>query len=197
MPIRLQSPNKQAGMSLLEVLVATVVLSAGLLGLAGLQIAGMKTTHNSYQMQQATWLVQGLLERMRANKAEVFRMDATPAAASAYLLPAPPNTAPVTAVAHCDEAVEKDCSVDTDCTGQQMAIYDIHNVMCGDGAGSGINNVLMGGQLQVTCPTNDCREGVAVNLQWNERNAASSKAADFDGGTDGIETFNINLAAIL
>ena len=60
--------RRQAGFSLLEVLIATLVLSAGLLGLAGLQIAGMKTTHNSYQMQQATWLVHDLLERMRVNQ---------------------------------------------------------------------------------------------------------------------------------
>jgi hypothetical protein len=34
-------------------------------------------------------------------------------------------------------------------------------------------------------------------LQWDERNAASSQAGDFDGNTDGIESFNINLDAIL
>lgn len=193
MPMSLQSPQRQTGLSLLEVLIATVVLSVGLLGLAGLQIAGMKTTHNSYQVQQATWLVHDLLERMRANKPEVFRMTtgSSPVPASSYLL------ANLEAAAdHCASAVGKDCSVDVDCNASQMAVYDIYNVMCGDGAGSGINNVLMGGQLQITCPSGDCRGGVQVNLQWNERNA-SNKGTDFDGGTDGIETFNINLNAIL
>ncbi|MGB3916484.1 type IV pilus modification protein PilV [Thiothrix litoralis] len=194
MPIRLPSPHKQSGLSLLEVLIATVVLSTGLLGLAGLQIAGMKTTHNSYQMQQATWIVHDLLERMRANKAEVFHMTTAtpPVPDSKYLL-----TTAVTAATHCSTALSKDCSTGTHCTGGEMATYDVYNVMCGDGASSGINNVLMGGQLQVTCPTNDCRKGVTVNLQWDERNAASSQAGDFDGNTDGVESFNINLDAIL
>lgn len=196
MPIPLHPSRVQAGLSLLEVLVATVVLSAGLLGLAGLQIAGMKTTHNSYQMQQATWLVHDLLERMRANKVEVLRTTGDPPVpASAYLI-----ATPATAADYCGTA-PKDCSVDTDCTGSDMATYDLYMVMCGYGAGSGVNNVLLGGQLQVTCPNlnaagnADCREGVQVDLQWDERNA--TRQADFDGGTDGIETFNINLTATL
>jgi type IV pilus assembly protein PilV len=191
MPIRLDSPRRQAGLSLLEVLIATVVLSAGLLGLAGLQIAGMKTTHNSYQMQQATWLVHDLLERMRANKPEVLRMstDSTPVPASAYLL------ANLTRAADYCGTAPKDCAVDTDCSGADMATYDMYAVICGYGSGSGVNNVLMGGQLQVTCPSGACVDGVQVNLQWDERNA--TRQTDFDGGTDGIETFNINLTAIL
>jgi hypothetical protein len=36
---------------------------------------------------------------------------------------------------------------------------------------------------------------LTINLQWDERNA--TRQADFDGGTDGVETFNINLNAIL
>ncbi|MEB4592381.1 type IV pilus modification protein PilV [Candidatus Thiothrix sp. Deng01] len=193
MPIRLQIPRKQAGLSLLEVLIATVVLSAGLLGLAGLQIASMKTTHNSYQMQQATWLVHDLLERMRSNKQELFRMTtgSGPVPASAYLL-----ANPQTSSDYCGNGLAKNCSTDTDCTGVQVATYDLHNIMCGDGLGSGVNNVLMGGQLQVTCPTGDCHGGVQVNLQWNERNA-TKKGGDFDGDADGVEAFNIRLMATI
>lgn len=193
MPIRLQFPRQQAGLSLLEVLIATVVLSAGLLGLAGLQIASMKTTHNSYQMQQATWLVHDLLERMRSNKQELFRMTTGTGAvpASTYLLA---NSQ--MASNYCSNELAKNCSTDTDCTGTQVATYDLYNIMCGDGSGSGVNNVLMGGQLQVTCPTGDCHGGVQVNLQWNERNA-TKKGGDFDGGADGMEAFNIRLVATI
>lgn len=192
MPIRLASRRQQSGLSLIEVLIATVVLSTGLLGLAGLQIAGMKTTHNSYQMQQATWIVHDLLEKMRANRAEVFRMSSgsPPVPQSGYLL------ANTNAATYCaNTSLAKNCAVDTDCTNAQLATYDLHQTLCGHGSSTGVSNVLIGGQLQVTCPTGNCRNGVTVNLQWNERNATSQ--ADFDGSTDGIETFTINLNALL
>lgn len=192
MPTRLASLRQQSGLSLIEVLIATVVLSTGLLGLAGLQIAGMKTTHNSYQMQQATWIVHDLLEKMRANRAEVFRMDSDPKPVSQYLL-----TNLTTAATHCADLTKKpskDCATAL-CSNQELATYDLHQTLCGYGSSTGISNVLIGGQLQVTCPTGNCSNGVTVTLQWDERNA--TRQADFDGGTDGIETFTINLNAVL
>lgn len=191
MPISLRSRQRQVGLSLLEVLIATVVLSAGLLGLASLQIAGMKTTHNSYQMQQATWLVNDLLERMRANKPEVFRV--------------PTSTAPVpylvssTSADYCIPANVPAVNCQTNqCTGTQMATDDIYQVMCGNTSttggvttvSGGVNNLLMNGQLAVTCPSGDCRAGVRVDLQWNERNATKNS------GTD-VESFTISLDATL
>lgn len=189
--LRSPQPRKQAGLSLLEVLIATLVLSTGLLGLASLQIAGLKMTHNSYQMQQATWMVSDLLERMRANRAEVFRKapDGTPA--SAYLL----NSS---SEAYCITANEPavNCS-STQCTGAELASYDLFGLMCGYGGTGGVANTLLDGQLAVSCPSGDCAAGgVQVNLQWNERNNAR-RAADLDGSTDGLEGFNIDLVVSL
>ncbi|MFN3785267.1 MAG: type IV pilus modification protein PilV [Thiothrix sp.] len=190
----LPAARRQTGLSLLEVLIATIVLSAGLLGLAGLQISGMKTTHNSYQMQQATWLVYDLLERMRANKTEVFRTSGSSSSqipASNYLL-----TTTTVAATYCATPLTKDCSTASDCTNAEVATYDLHNILCGHGANTGINNTLLGGQIQITCPSaNNCRRGVRIHLQWDERNP--TRQTDMDGGTDGIETFNIQLTAIL
>jgi type IV pilus assembly protein PilV len=53
---------------LLEVLVAIVVLSIGLLGLAGLMASSLKNSHSAYQRTQATWLAYDALDRMRANR---------------------------------------------------------------------------------------------------------------------------------
>ena len=192
MPRYLPVRQRQTGLSLLEVLVATLVLSAGLLGLAGLQIASMKTTHNSYQMQQATWMVHDLLERMRANKTEVFVVNSSNVPTSTYLLPTSGST-PVAASTYCSTTLAKDCSTVTDCTHAQVATFDLYRVMCGYGAGSGSNgvlNTLMNGQMMVSCPTGDCHAGVRVRLQWDERNASNQ------AGTD-IESFNISLDSVL
>lgn len=53
---------------MLEVLVAIVVLSIGLLGLAGLMASSLKNSHSAYQRTQATWLAYDALDRMRANR---------------------------------------------------------------------------------------------------------------------------------
>lgn len=57
----------QAGFSLLEVLVALVVLSIGLLGVAALQTYSVKYNHQSYQRTQSVILSDAIVDRMRAN----------------------------------------------------------------------------------------------------------------------------------
>ncbi len=56
------------GFTLLEVLVAMVVLSVGLLSLAGLQVIGLRTGHSSYLRTQATIQSYDMIDRMRANE---------------------------------------------------------------------------------------------------------------------------------
>lgn len=55
------------GFTLVEVLVALLVLGIGLLGVAGLQSATLGLNHGSYLRSQATILSQDIVDRMRAN----------------------------------------------------------------------------------------------------------------------------------
>jgi type IV pilus assembly protein PilV len=59
--------NKNSGFTLIEVLVAMLVLAVGLLGLAGLQATSLKNNLRAYNRSQATWLSYDLADRMRAN----------------------------------------------------------------------------------------------------------------------------------
>lgn len=58
----------QRGATLIEVLVTLVVLSVGLLGMAGLQALSLKSNHSAYYRSQATFLAYDVSERMRANR---------------------------------------------------------------------------------------------------------------------------------
>ncbi len=60
-----------AGFTMLEVLITMVILSIGLLGLAGLQANGLKSNHQAYMRTQATLLAYDMSDRMRANMAGV------------------------------------------------------------------------------------------------------------------------------
>ena len=58
---------RMSGVSLIEVLVTVVVLSIGLLGLAGMQATGSKFNHSAYLRSQAVNLAYDMADRMRAN----------------------------------------------------------------------------------------------------------------------------------
>ncbi len=59
--------QRQAGVSLLEVLIAVLVLSVGLLGIAGLQTANVRNTQSAHQRTVAVLLAASMAERIRAN----------------------------------------------------------------------------------------------------------------------------------
>ncbi len=58
------------GFTLIEVLIAMLVLAVGLLGLAGLQATSLRNNQSAYNRSQATQLAYDLADRMRANFTE-------------------------------------------------------------------------------------------------------------------------------
>jgi len=66
---------KQSGFTLLEVLVAVLVLSIGLLGLAGLLASSIRNNQSAYQRTQATWLAYDIVDRMRVNRPAALASD--------------------------------------------------------------------------------------------------------------------------
>lgn len=58
----------QQGVSLLEVLIAVVVLSIGLLGLAGLQLSSLRNNQSAAERSTAVMHVYSIAEAMRADR---------------------------------------------------------------------------------------------------------------------------------
>lgn len=63
--------SNQAGFGMIEVLVALLVLSIGLLGMASLQTTGLKMTSGAQNHTQAILLAQDLVERGRVNRSRL------------------------------------------------------------------------------------------------------------------------------
>lgn len=151
--------NRQTGASLIEVLVATVVVSVGLVGLAGLQTLSMKSNHSAYLRTQATLFAYDMVDRMRANLAA--------AQAGAYVTAL--NTAPSGTV---------NCEL-TACTSANLATYDINQWKCSLGAWDAvstcstsfsISGMLPGGDGSVT-QTGSVH---TVSVRWNDRDGTQS-----------------------
>ncbi len=62
-------PSASAGASLIEILVAVLILAFGLLGLAGLQSRVQSSKMEAYQRSQALLLVKDMANRVNANRA--------------------------------------------------------------------------------------------------------------------------------
>jgi type IV pilus assembly protein PilV len=64
-------PGRQAGFSLLEVLIALLVLSIGLLGHSKIQALSVRASTDAHLRTEATFLANDMIERMRANRPAV------------------------------------------------------------------------------------------------------------------------------
>jgi len=61
------APRHSRGATLIEVLIAVLVLAVGILGLMALQINGKRTTYEALQRSAAVGLAQDMINRIRAN----------------------------------------------------------------------------------------------------------------------------------
>ena len=66
------SRQRQKGFSLVEVLVSVVIMSVGILGVAGLQVLSLQQNRSSLFRSEALMLGGDLLDRMRANSLQSY-----------------------------------------------------------------------------------------------------------------------------
>jgi len=89
-----KSVSLRSGFSLLEVLIAIVILSIGMLGLAALQAYSLKTNQSANFRTQATSLAYMIVDKMRANQQAVSQGQYL-TGFSAVACPPVPRPAPV------------------------------------------------------------------------------------------------------
>lgn len=63
--------KSQAGVGMIEVLVAVLILSIGVLGFAGMQLKALQGTSESFERSQATILADDLLSRVAVNPGQL------------------------------------------------------------------------------------------------------------------------------
>lgn len=106
-PHRSKRSGRQNGFTMIEVLVSIVVLSFGMLGLAGLQLNSLKNSRGATMRSLAIQHAYDMADRMRANLAAVGNGSYDMSSASSGT-----NTA--------------SCLTSTGCTPDQMAAQDIY-----------------------------------------------------------------------
>jgi type IV pilus assembly protein PilV len=120
------------GFTLIEVLVTLVILTFGLLGIAGLMAKGQRVSFEAYQRQQAVALATDMAERIRANHTLASICPAKPPEPKAfpgcltYVASAPVNRPVGAGLFYTDYRTGgiKDCGV-LSCDISEIAKYDI------------------------------------------------------------------------
>jgi type IV pilus assembly protein PilV len=171
-----------AGFSLLEVLVAVVVLGIGLTAVASIQMTSKRANFEAVQRATAAMLTQDIIERMRVNPGEL----------AAYTNYGAGLTLTGTTIAN------QDCS--GGCTPAELAQHDLYEW---EQALSGVTEQA-GGQNTggLTLPT-ACISGpnggsgvYSVAIAWRGLNKLSNPTADNCGATSGLydgDTANDNV----
>jgi len=161
--------SNQSGFSLIEVLVALLIFSFALLGIAGLMTISIRSNHNGYLRSQAVLLSNDIAVKMRANVGGLW--------ADKYQGDAP--TTPTTT-----------CSKSTPCDKGQLATYDMEQW------GSQIIQVLPNGSGNLRCTTHPLPAGILstglwvasppfpgicnITVAWNESNERGSEEQKID-----------------
>jgi len=151
---------KTTGFTLVEVLVALVVLSGGLLGLAAMQATSLKNNQIAYNRGQATQMAYDIADRMRANMADV-------------MLPNPgliinPNSVYVTINPNA-ASTKPNCTDTIGCTAADMAENDLFEW------NNAIATTLPDGTPAITVDA--VTQIFTISIRWNE---------NIDSNNDGI-----------
>lgn len=67
--------TRSRGFTLIEVMIAMIILAVGLLGMASLTVRGQQSNESAYARSQASLLAYDIIERMRANKVEFSALE--------------------------------------------------------------------------------------------------------------------------
>ncbi|MDZ7737247.1 MAG: type IV pilus modification protein PilV [Gammaproteobacteria bacterium] len=170
--LNISRSRKLAGFSLIEVLVAIVIFSIGLLGIASLQIAGLRFASGSQHRAVATMQAQNIADRMLANLGGVENeyYNITGSMPGSYTT---------------------DCST-ADCNPTDLATYDLvtWNLENADLLPSGDGIVCLdwspndGDSSNWACDNSG--DVYAIKIEWQERIAGDEDIEDAAG--EGVQT---------
>ena len=155
----------QRGFTLIEVLITLLIMSIGLLGLAGLQMTGLKLNDSAERRSQATILAYDILDRMRANRAA--------AEIGAYNI----STSTTPAAASC-------AGSSSDCNATAMKNYDLYEWR------EALAQRLPGGTGEIAT-SGATPPAVTIKVQWNDEKAEREAVGNRSGAAPTTQELQI------
>ncbi len=189
--IRARARARHAGFSLVEIMVALLVISIGLLGVAKMQALALSSTGSAKTRSLAALQAASLAATMQADRAYWSGAGGTaaititvPASGTFTSAPNDPNlVVPTGAQAGC-------ASTTTPCTSGQLAAQDLTDW------GTALQTALPGGSAVVLCTpgasanTSTC----TITINWNDHIVALNTASNTGSTTTQVQTALTNFS---
>lgn len=141
--------RRASGFTLVEVLVAVLVISIGLLGVARLVLAAVKANDSAYFRTQAANLAYSMLDEMRANRAYAMTSPGYQVGYGSYSKPS------------------SNCAGSA-CTPAQMAAYDLYTWK--QQLNSGVGGALPqgDGKIVMSFPSGSGEPTATITIEWDD-----------------------------
>ncbi len=139
--------KNQQGVSLIESMIALIVISVGLLGIAALQLTAMGQNSSALNHSQAVWISYNISDRIRANNNQVNPLN------SQFLQYSGIDT---------NQDYNQECLTQA-CTAQQMMTADATDWVT-------MMSALPGGRGRITPTAN----GLLVTVMWDDEGTGAS-----------------------
>lgn len=170
------------GFTLLEVLIAVVIVALGLLSLGALQVRAMRDTTNTYLRSEAVVLATDMADRIRANLPRLRE------AATAYQL-----SLAGFATKKAQSVPSPSCLATSPCTPAQLELADTWEWT------QQVASRLPGGQgdIALSCSTNPCTTNSwrtwIVTVHWDEARDASITGTNCPAGASDLACLQLRV----
>ena len=166
---------RQEGTTLVEVLIAAIIIAIGLLGIATLQVKALQASTNAEHRANAIDIASSLADRIRANILGKASYVPDPPDSDACPTSGPSKICSMTPGGSVDD-------VDS-CTPNEMSEYDLFEIC--NAEYRGLKNQLPEAKLEVNCIPSSCGDDseMRIHITWQLREQEDDGTAIKDGIT--------------
>jgi type IV pilus assembly protein PilV len=169
-------PNGMRGFSLLEVMVAVIIIAVGMLGIAKLQALTLSTSESSGVRSLVAIQAASLASTMHTNRD--YWVSGPPAPLTHVTIT--PTGPGVNAVAVDGAlAAAPNCASTSACSPAQMAAYDVNQW------GAALGKVVPAALATITCPAAVAPVACTITILWQENLTSTNNAAAAAGSAAG------------
>ncbi|HTY94289.1 MAG TPA: type IV pilus modification protein PilV [Steroidobacteraceae bacterium] len=168
--------RRMGGFSLIEVMVALIIIAVGMLGIAKMQALALSTTESSGTRSLVAIEAASLAASMHTNR-DYWVSNPPPPSFTVNVSTTGPGSTSVT-ISDATLGATQDCAASA-CSPSQVAAYDVQQW------GAALGQVVAGAQATITCNSGAVPLSCTIQIAWQENVTSANNSAAAAGISSG------------